>query len=186
MKSNRKETTMRHSGLSVRFAPIGCLVLAVLAAGCGGATRGRGRARASSDTALALAIGYDKPDIVRVEFEETYPEEAWKTVRETEGQLAYRKMTAGVVWEWALLDEIAAARAGSEAGIKKAAKVKQKEKPKGKARRRPKEEKVAEKAEREKPPEAEEKEEGKEEPEEKATAKEEPKKRRRGRSRRKK
>jgi hypothetical protein len=89
-------------------ALIGGAGIAFATAGCGGATLGRGSAKASSDAALALALGYDKPEIEdRIELEETYPEEALKMVKATEGQRAYRKMTEGLIWDWQFLDELA-------------------------------------------------------------------------------
>ena len=85
------------------------LALAVGVAGCGP----QRRAKATSDAALAMSVGYERPVIGdRHELDETYPEEAWKVIRDPRGQLAYRKMTDGVVWDWPLLDEIAAERFG--------------------------------------------------------------------------
>ena len=40
----------------------------------------------SSDAALASAVGFDRPRIVRVQLNETYPEEAWTKVRKASGQ----------------------------------------------------------------------------------------------------
>ena len=129
--------------------------LAFATAGCGGATLGRGSAKASSDAALALALGYDKPVIEdRIELEETYPEEALKMVKATEGQRAYRKMTEGLIWDWQFLDELAAkgsrALAARRSTVKKGrgpakgeaakarpSKARPKRKPKGRRRKGP-------------------------------------------------
>ncbi len=170
------------------------LALALGVAGCGP----RRGARATSDAALAMSLGYERPVIGdRLELDETYAEEAWKAIRASRDQLAYREMTDGAVWRWALLDEIAAERFGKakakvskpEKAEKKAPKKSRKKAPK-KAKKRKKpappeaepEEEPAEAAEAAEAEEPEEEE--KEKVEEEAKPKEEPKKGR-GRRRRK-
>lgn len=117
------------------------LALAVGVAGCGP----RRGAKATSDAALAMSLGYERPMIEdRLDLDETYPEEAWKGIRDSRDQLAYRKMTDGVVWDWELLDEIAAKRFGkgkAKASKPKKAAKKVPKKPRKKAPKKVKERK---------------------------------------------